>query len=523
MARPLPPDVGQLLSLAEDLLDHEPERAMGALLEAYQATFHPRVAELVERLSALHQRPLEGLPTKQADRGAALAAGLQGSALARGAVLETIGAFAQSAQGKKVRPALEPLLDLDPDPRVARTSLTVLTTGQVRDLTGKVLRRLVTSFERHAHQGALADFERWLPSGVQLPGMSARLPNVAARLRKREPVAVPEQVVVRLLSRLPAPLAPSRPEPSPVSEAEMLAAIAAAVDDDAPRLMYADWLTEHLDPRGEFIALQVARTHGRPSQEARRREDELFQQYRVRLLGPLAACVALSGLRFERGFPARVSLKADLPRHPFIRLLTDVEFFHHSAPRDLPLDSLVTARSVSLEVLAELMGRAPRLHEATTRLWGRKVPEWTMCRELVSRLPRPLSRFEVDMARETEPFDFILRDALTLVPLREVAELSIVHGAARTFPSRATLERVPKTLRRLALHRHQPTVGVVLEREGDAWLHHVQVHLGWAEDGSHLWPWVKELGVKSVDIRALNPKRVQPTLQALDGLEVTLK
>lgn len=38
----------------------------------------------------------------------------------------------------------------------------------------------------------------------------------------------------------------------------MLAAIEAAPDEDGPRLVYADWLQQRGDPRGEFIALQLA-------------------------------------------------------------------------------------------------------------------------------------------------------------------------------------------------------------------------------------------------------------------------
>ena len=34
--------------------------------------------------------------------------------------------------------------------------------------------------------------------------------------------------------------------------------ILAHPDDDAPRLIYADWLDEHNDPRGEFIRTQCA-------------------------------------------------------------------------------------------------------------------------------------------------------------------------------------------------------------------------------------------------------------------------
>jgi uncharacterized protein (TIGR02996 family) len=41
-----------------------------------------------------------------------------------------------------------------------------------------------------------------------------------------------------------------------VTDAELIAAIQAAPDDDAPRLVYADLLMERGDPRGELILLQ---------------------------------------------------------------------------------------------------------------------------------------------------------------------------------------------------------------------------------------------------------------------------
>jgi uncharacterized protein (TIGR02996 family) len=40
-------------------------------------------------------------------------------------------------------------------------------------------------------------------------------------------------------------------------EEELLAAIAAAPDDDEPRMVYADWLTDRGDARGELVSLQV--------------------------------------------------------------------------------------------------------------------------------------------------------------------------------------------------------------------------------------------------------------------------
>src|SRR5436309_6205981 len=79
----------------------------------------------------------------------------------------------------------------------------------------------------------------------------------------------------------------------------LLAAIRAAPEDDAPRLVYADWLDENGQPeRAEFIRVQceLARCE---SPELRKREAELLAEYHDVLAGPLAA-PHLSFL-FERG------------------------------------------------------------------------------------------------------------------------------------------------------------------------------------------------------------------------------
>jgi uncharacterized protein (TIGR02996 family) len=53
------------------------------------------------------------------------------------------------------------------------------------------------------------------------------------------------------------------------SRQAFLEAIAADLDDDAPRLLFADWLEEHGDPRGEFIRVQCALA-GLPADDPRR-------------------------------------------------------------------------------------------------------------------------------------------------------------------------------------------------------------------------------------------------------------
>jgi uncharacterized protein (TIGR02996 family) len=45
-------------------------------------------------------------------------------------------------------------------------------------------------------------------------------------------------------------------------EKAFLRAVCEHPDDDRPRLIFADWLDEHGDPRGEFIRLQCALASG---------------------------------------------------------------------------------------------------------------------------------------------------------------------------------------------------------------------------------------------------------------------
>src|SRR5215216_4626617 len=82
--------------------------------------------------------------------------------------------------------------------------------------------------------------------------------------------------------------------------AALLAAIRAAPDDDAPRLVYADWLDEHGQPeRAEFIRVQCALAR-RDSPALRRREAELLAAHHDAFAGQLAA--PHLRFRFERGF-----------------------------------------------------------------------------------------------------------------------------------------------------------------------------------------------------------------------------
>jgi uncharacterized protein (TIGR02996 family) len=103
-------------------------------------------------------------------------------------------------------------------------------------------------------------------------------------------------------------------------EDEFLHAIRAEPEEDAPRLVFADWLEEHgRQARAEFIRAQcaVARlSEGDPHREAlRQRAWELLQRHRAAWVRPCRGWVRRG--TFRRGFIERVVIQGDfLPDPP---------------------------------------------------------------------------------------------------------------------------------------------------------------------------------------------------------------
>lgn len=97
------------------------------------------------------------------------------------------------------------------------------------------------------------------------------------------------------------------------TEEGLLAAIRAAPEEDAPRLVYADWLQEQGEPQGELIHLQceLARPIGdardaRHRQMLVREEAQLLASQAGRLEARYLAWMKIESWR--RGFPSRVEL-----------------------------------------------------------------------------------------------------------------------------------------------------------------------------------------------------------------------
>jgi uncharacterized protein (TIGR02996 family) len=71
------------------------------------------------------------------------------------------------------------------------------------------------------------------------------------------------------------------------------AAIASAPEVVGGYLVYADWLQQHGEPRGELIVVQHALASAPWDAALREREAALFAEHRERLLGPLALAVCV--------------------------------------------------------------------------------------------------------------------------------------------------------------------------------------------------------------------------------------
>src|SRR5262245_48641373 len=96
------------------------------------------------------------------------------------------------------------------------------------------------------------------------------------------------------------------------SDRAFLADILANPDDDAPRLVYADWLEEHGDPiRAGFIHLQIEHarlpTHDPRRREMVEREKAMLAEHAAAWRSDLPAWTRREVCWFRRGFVAQVS------------------------------------------------------------------------------------------------------------------------------------------------------------------------------------------------------------------------
>ncbi len=160
-------------------------------------------------------------------------------------------------------------------------------------------------------------------------------------------------------------------------EAELIAAIVAAPDDDPPRMVYADHLMQRGDLRGELIAVQCRLARADAADEPIdpalvARERELLAEHSAVWEMPLRAVVD-AGYVFRRGFVEHVRAWSE----------RDVTFA--VPPRGASLEEIETAAIDRTDRLGQLFEHAPLLRSLAVRadaIYRPLPPSWALLESL---------------------------------------------------------------------------------------------------------------------------------------------
>lgn len=278
-------------------------------LAGWRKTRHPRWAAAVELLAKQEpERPIVGAGRKKPDTAA-------WSALAKKADvrdLPRLFAATLTTNAEEATDRLKVLAKLD-DPRLTTLILAALEAPPWRanvfkGFVTQALSIIVKSRDVRARE-VLADlaprYKGIIESSVG-DFVSTKLALAAKELEPIEPKPLSTADEKKLATLPAAPVKPKQAKRR--NEQELLSLIYASPDDDQPRLVYADALSERGDERGEFISLQIARAQGRATPEQLAREEDLALDRKRRTAWALP--LANGGdCTLERGFPERITLK----------------------------------------------------------------------------------------------------------------------------------------------------------------------------------------------------------------------
>ncbi len=281
------------------------------MLIAWRELRHPRIADLIDRVSARAlegQKPIRGKSVP--DRVKLVQAACETKdpvEVARVLAAEWPGTW------QTALPMLEAILKLPDDPRVAKELAKQVDLTRYDTWTSESFYRPLFS-----KLNSISDVR-------QLPLLEAQLARTKTYYYQRDMRPLEERSVAhhrtltvkplsdeaqQLIDLLEEPYAgvAAREKTSKKSGAELLEAVYANPHDLGARVVYGDWLTEQGDPRGELISLQLAA----PSDKSTRKQQALIKKHWKTWLGPLADWFR-DAPRFEAGFP--VSGQVDNPSY----------------------------------------------------------------------------------------------------------------------------------------------------------------------------------------------------------------
>lgn len=355
--------------------------ALEALLAVWAIGRSTQIAALVEQLGEHAARglpPIEA-PTKQLDAAWRAVADLERAA----DVPRLIAAF-EHATAKVLKGWIERLSMRTIDPRIGNAAIHAVPrfvssgAGPTRTVAFKLAAQMG---ERETCAAALEDAIQKTRSAWNADDLRDRLEKLASQLPVGEPLTSADAKLAKALRKTiealangPAPtdaaLASAAAAPSGETTDELLEAVYADPESDAPRLVYADHLQELGDPRGELIALQLVAKRT-TAQNKRIAELQKDKKQVARWLGPLSA-IAQDPV-FERGFLSRCTFELVTPAHrallshPALATIEELRCTDGSVLQQATLRSLRRLAGADVASLAALVDRR-RLPTAVTAL-----------------------------------------------------------------------------------------------------------------------------------------------------------
>jgi uncharacterized protein (TIGR02996 family) len=276
--------------------------ALGALVEAWRVTPADAIADVIDVVGVAGSRAHVEAKTLDDRQQQWLAV----AAARDPRDLQWLVAHTPCVRGELTLERLRELAAWPKDPRLAARLVAV---AAQKPLTSRQNRPVWTALFRILHRRLdyrLAARVAELVAAPQLTEfddyLAAKLTTLGRRL-ERPPINPPwlSPDAVEMLAALRAKYETPVDHAAQKTDADFTSQIWAAPGDTGLREVYADWLIERDDPRGELIMLQIARTRRAAEPAALRREQALLRAHARTWMGPLEPVVGKK-FRFERGF-----------------------------------------------------------------------------------------------------------------------------------------------------------------------------------------------------------------------------
>jgi uncharacterized protein (TIGR02996 family) len=341
--------------------------ALDALLAAWAVTKAAAIADLIDALGEHVARALPPIATGKKQLDSAWRD--VGDQLRPADVPRLLAAF-EHGSAKQIEDWLEVLERFPLDPRMCPVAIET-SVRFVASSAGPTRTRAFRLAERIADGRCIPQIEKLRKRRSDAWNWSELLERVGKMQNKfapPPPLAAGDKPAIAALGKDIARLAKGPPPDaaalaraaSPASDdgARLLAEVLAQPDDDAARLVYADFLQQQGDPRGELIALQLQPELPRAQQQ---RVRELLGEPAniARWLGPLAAVVEEP--EFERGFLARCKVafatakqRSELLAHPLWATVRAIECSEPAIAASPAMRSLHEVRGLDIAGIATL-------------------------------------------------------------------------------------------------------------------------------------------------------------------------